>query len=378
MRALHQFLQYCGLPETNTVSWSERARSTIGVVIGLAGIVCLGLFTTSNGDTSPWIIASIGASAYIVFVLPSSPLAQPWAVIAGSFFSALVALTATYFFQDKVFLIPLSVGLAILVMFVMRCLHPPAAALALLIPLNGFTDFHFLLFPVLANVVLLVLVGAIYNSLSGKPYPYRPKVIANSTPAQKQDRKIEDEEIDAVLARYNQVIDVNKEDLANLITQVEQRANHKKLKSMLCKQMMTTTVKHVSVHTSLDEAWKILRSDHVKALPVIDADRRVLGIITLEGFIEKAAGDFQSNFGKGLKALLRTSISGLNKAPQTAGQIMSAPVKVISQESTMLDLMGIFCGAGHHHIPVVNADAQLVGMITQSDFIKAIEQSVIS
>jgi CBS domain-containing membrane protein len=43
----------------------------------------------------------------------------------------------------------------------------------------------------------------------------------------------------------------------------------------------------------------------------------------------------------------------------------------------MLDLAEIFCGDGHHHIPVVNANQQLVGMITQSDFVQAIDRSAI-
>ena len=126
-------------------------------------------------------------------------MAQPWAVIGGSCVSDFVGVICTHFIHESIFLIPLSVGLAILVMFALRCLHAPAAALALLIPLSGLTDFHFVLFPVLGNAVLLVLCAVIYNSLTGKPYPHCPKVLIDSSPLQKRDRKIEDEEIDAVL-----------------------------------------------------------------------------------------------------------------------------------------------------------------------------------
>jgi CBS domain-containing membrane protein len=364
------------LPEASSVSWLERLRSALGVVLGLLAMIGLGLFLASLGGASPWIVASMGASAFLLFVLPSSPMAQPWAVIGGSCISAFVAVTCTNFVHELTFLIPLSVGLAILVMFALRCLHAPAAALALLIPLGGMTDFHFVLFPVLGNAVLLVLCAVIYNSLTGKPYPHRPKALMDSSPLQKRDRKIEDEEIDVVLARYNEVLDINKDDLANLISQVERGAYQKKLQGMLCKNIMTTEVLYVSMDSPLDQAWNLLRKRHVKALPVIDSARRVLGIITLEDFLKSAAVDFHQTFGQRIRGFMRTAVPGLNSLPNAVGQVMSKPVRVISEDRNMLDLAEIFCGDGHHHIPVINDKKQLVGMITQSDFVKAIDQSI--
>jgi CBS domain-containing membrane protein len=73
---------------------------------------------------------------------------------------------------------------------------------------------------------------------------------------------------------------------------------------------------------------------------------------------------------------MRNTIPGLNALPNAVGQVMSKPVRVISEDRNMLDLAEIFCGDGHHHIPVINAKKELVGMITQSDFVKAIDQSI--
>ena len=364
------------LPETTSVSWLERFRSALGVVLGLLAIMGLGLLLASYGNASPWIVASMGATAFLLFVLPSSPMAQPWAVIGGSCVSALIGVACTQFVHELPLLIPLSVGLAILAMFTLRCLHAPAAALALLIPLGGMVDFHFVLFPVLGNAVLLVLCAVIYNSLTGKPYPQRPKAVLDSSPLQKRNRKIEDQEINAVLESYNQVLDISKDDLANLISQIEHGAYQKKLQGMLCKNIMTTEVLYVGMDSPLDQAWNLLRNRHVKALPVIDGARRVLGIITLEDFIKSAAVDFHQSFGQRIRGFMRAAVPGLNSLPNAVGQVMSKPVRVISEDRNMLDLAEIFCGDGHHHIPVINDNKQLVGMITQSDFVKAIDQSI--
>ena len=376
MRHFFKKLTAILLPEATSVSWLERIRSVLGVVLGLLAVAALGLLLASYGNTSPWIVASMGASAFLLFVLPSSPMAQPWAVIGGSCISALVGVACSQFVHELLLLIPLSVGLAILAMFTLRCLHAPAAALALLIPLNGLTDFHFVLFPVLGNAVLLVLCAVIYNSLTGKSYPQRPKSVLDSSPLQKQNRRIEDQEISAVLERYNQVLDISKDDLANLISQVEHGAYQKKLQSMLCKNIMTTDVMYVSMDSPLDQAWNLLRKRHVKALPVIDGARRVLGIITLEDFLKSAAVDFHQTFGQRIRGFMRTAVPGLNSLPNAVGQVMSKPVRVISEDRNMLDLAEIFCGDGLHHIPVINDNRQLVGMITQSDFVKAIDQSI--
>lgn len=376
MRQLFNKFIHDLLPEATAVSWPERFRSAFGVALALLAIISLGLLFTSNGYSSPWIVASMGASAFLLFVLPSSPMAQPWAVVGGSCVSAVVGIICTRFVHDLAFLIPLSVGLAILAMFALRCLHAPAAALALLIPLNGLIDFHFVLFPVLGNSALLVVCAMIYNSITGKQYPHRPKVVLDSSPLQKQERKIEDEEINAVLARYNQVLDISKDDLANLISQVEHGAYQKKLQSMLCKNIMTTEVLYVEMDSPLDQAWNLLRNRHVKALPVIDGARRVLGIITLEDFIKSAAVDFHQSFGQRIRGFMRTAVPGLNSLPNAVGQVMSKPVRVISESRNMLDLAEIFCSDGHHHIPVIDDNRKLVGMITQSDFVKAIDQSI--
>ena len=364
------------LNESNSVSWLERIRAVFGVILGLSLLISLRALHLYDVDSSRWIVASMGASAFLIYVLPSSPMAQPWAVIGGSFISALVAIICTNMIHELALLIPLSVGLAIMLMFVLRCLHAPAAALALLIPLSQTTEFNFLFFPVLINASILVLFAIIYNTLTGKSYPHQAKNQSNLNTIQKRDQKIEAEEISAVLAKYDQVLDINKEDLADLISQVEYGAYQKKLKSMQCKDIMSTQIFFANLDPPLEQAWSLLRRERIKALPVIDVSKRVLGIITLEDFIKNAAVDFHQSFGQRIRGFMRTAIPGLNVLPNAVGQIMSKPVRVISEDRNMLDLAEIFCGAGHHHIPVINDEKRLVGMITQSDFVRGIDQSI--
>jgi CBS domain-containing membrane protein len=70
---------------------------------------------------------------------------------------------------------PIAVSLSIMGMFVLRCLHPPAAAVALIVVLGHVTHYRYTFFPVMLDSMLLTLAAGVYSNLTGKKYPNRPK-----------------------------------------------------------------------------------------------------------------------------------------------------------------------------------------------------------
>ena len=69
---------------------------------------------------------------------------------------------------------PIAAACSIMGMFALRCLHPPAAAVAMIAVLGHITQYHYAFFPVMVDSVLLVLAGAAYSNITGKRYPNRP------------------------------------------------------------------------------------------------------------------------------------------------------------------------------------------------------------
>lgn len=370
-----KFFPYFGQDQTN-VSQRERYRASGGAFIGLLFTMIAGRYLGGLGGVSDWVMASLGASALLVFVLPSSPMAQPWAVIGGNLISAVVGIACVNLFGNPMVTAPVAVGLSILCMFVLRCLHPPAAAVAMITSLGSISGFQYALFPVLTDSVLLIVMGVIYNNLTGKAYPNFWRLMPLAPELEANQSK----EIDAVLSRYNQVIDINRADLAGLIGQVELRAYEYKLKGIKCAEIMTTEVLSLEVTTPLEVAWKTLRNNHIKAMPVIDRGRRVVGMVTVEDFLRHANVDFHQNFGQRMRGFLRNGLKGVEKKltayPNAVGQIMTKKVRVISEGRNVMDLVGIFHGQGHHHLPVIDSHQALVGIITQSDFVAAIDKSL--
>ena len=158
------------------VSWQERTRTVLGAFIGVMLVLTTAKYLGETVGIDEWLMASLGASALLVFALPQSPLAQPWAVIGGNTLSALVGISCAHFTDLPITVaLALAASLSILGMFILRCLHPPAAAVALIAVLGHVLHYRYAFFPVMVDSILLIMAGAIYSNLTGKPYPNRPK-----------------------------------------------------------------------------------------------------------------------------------------------------------------------------------------------------------
>jgi CBS domain-containing membrane protein len=156
------------------VSWRERLRSVLGAFLGLMLVIAMAKYLGELSGIGEWLMASLGASALLVFALPASPMAQPWAVIGGNTLSALIGISCFHLIGAPMLALPAAAALSILGMFILRCLHPPAAAVALIVVLGQIGHLRYAFFPVMVDSILLIFAGAIYSNLTGKTYPNRP------------------------------------------------------------------------------------------------------------------------------------------------------------------------------------------------------------
>jgi len=158
-------------------------------------------------------------------------MAQPWAVVGGNTLSALVGIAGVHGVHLLGFpevAAALAVGTALALMLMLRCLHPPGGATALMMVLGGIADPMFAVYPVLVNSVLLVIAGILYNNATGRPYPHMQLTPDDSARTGRKDRVFE-ADLDAVLRHYNQVLDVSRDDLKALLAQTQLRAYESKL-----------------------------------------------------------------------------------------------------------------------------------------------------
>jgi CBS domain-containing membrane protein len=347
--------------------WRALAGAALGVLFAAVFSRALG----GHGPVAAWLVAPLGASAVLVYALPASPLAQPWAVVGGNTLSALAGIVCANLVPDPALGAGLAVALAIALMLALRCLHPPGGAAALLMVITHTTRLPFAFFPVMLNSLLLVLVGMIYNSLTGRPYP-RAQVPAETGLRPVAARRFNEADLDAALAHYNQVVDISRADLQELLEHAEMSATRRKLGAIRCADVMSRAPVAVQFGTPLREAWEVMRQRRIKALPVVDRADRLMGIVTLADFVRLAEAGPGEGLGERLRAALRASGLTHGERPEVVGQVMTRSVRVASAERPLGDLMPVFAEDGHHHIPIVDGERRLVGMITQTDLVRAL------
>ena len=72
------------------------ALGTLGVALGVPWLMAVLGHEPVPAQLALWMVAPLGASAVLVFAVPSSPLAQPWAVLGGNTVSALIGIACVH------------------------------------------------------------------------------------------------------------------------------------------------------------------------------------------------------------------------------------------------------------------------------------------
>ena len=203
----------------------DRIVACVGSIIGIAAT---GLATQwvlgSDSPASLLMIASMGASAVLVFAVPASPLAQPWPVLGGNVVSAAVGVAVAHLIGDPMLGGGLAVGAAIAMMSLLRCLHPPGGGTALIPVLAGIgapaSSWLFPILPVALNAALLLGVAWLFHRFSGHRYP---RVVEAAT-APSLSISINDDDITHALSQLHEPLDVNAGDLRMIATLAAEHA----------------------------------------------------------------------------------------------------------------------------------------------------------
>ena len=145
---------------------SEGIWTFIGCFVGI-GIVT---YLAFQKDV-PILVASLGASACLLYGAPSVPFAQPRNAIVGHILSAFIGVACYKLLGAHWYSAALSVGLAVAMMVMTRTIHPPAGATALIAVISK-QDWLFPIAPVGIGICVLIVVAIIINNFAIKrKYP---------------------------------------------------------------------------------------------------------------------------------------------------------------------------------------------------------------
>lgn len=329
----------------------ERLIGCLGALVGilLTGMISGSIF--GGGASLPLIVAPMGASAVLLFAVPSSPLAQPWSIVGGNTISAFVGVFSAMLVPDPLVATGLAVAVAIAVMSFTRCLHPPGGAAALTAVLGGPVVANwgllFPLVPVALNSCLLVALGILFHKLARRNYPHvvAPPANTHETVDPPASRRVgfTETDVDAALEALDESFDISREDLDRLLRQVELQAAIRATPHILCRDIMSRDVICVHEDDGSELARSLLLKHNIRTIPVKNASEKLVGTV-------------------GLRELSGTGA--------TVGGNVAVPVVARADDRAMSLLPALTSGTIHAVI-IVDDDHHVLGLISQTDLLAA-------
>lgn len=159
----------------------EKWISATGGLVGLSAVLLISQAELGISGAAG-LVASMGASAVLLFAVPHGPLSQPWAVFGGHLVSAVVGVTCADIITQPMLAGAVAVAAAIGAMHYLRCIHPPGGATALTAVVGGDAvhqlGYQFVVTPVMLNAATILAVALLFNA----PFPWRRYPVAFSQP----------------------------------------------------------------------------------------------------------------------------------------------------------------------------------------------------
>lgn len=272
------------IPQSLNTHPAEWSRAAIGACLGIfvSAVFCRELFGI---DITLHLLGPVGASAVLLFAVSTGALAQPWSILGSYLVAALVALASIKLFGNTIIAASVAVCSSIVLMCIFRCLHPPAAAVAICIVTSknelSPMGLH-VLGPVMLNAVCLLAGALIYNNLTRVRYP---KAQARDLPVPQQAPISNDgfnaEDLEKALEEMGEFVDVSREDLEAILHKTEAHALRRNRSDIDAARVVSRSTESLSLEHSMADAMTLLAKNDSKYLPVLDRDKKVVGIISL-------------------------------------------------------------------------------------------------
>jgi CBS domain-containing membrane protein len=185
------------------------------------------------------------------------------------------------------------------------------------------------------------------------------------------------EDLHGALADMDVYLDVNEEQLTQIYKQAGIHAMRRRMGEMNCEQIMSKDVVVIQREAPLDKAWDLLQFHRLRVLPVVDSDRTLVGIISaldvLSGVNRRRVLARERSLWQRLRRVFSTK--GME---WRVADVMTEKVVTVSKHTHIADIVPLLSEGGYHHLPVVDEQQRLVGMVTQSDLIATLHAGLVA
>lgn len=362
--------------------------TTVTALLCLLWVSLISLQITGSavgGDAAPVMLASMGAAAVLMFAAPGSPMAKPWAFAMGNLSSAIVGVTIYQILGDSIITGPVAVAVAIGLMHVLRCQHPPGGATALVAVIGGdqihALGYSYVLMPVAINVAAFMLAVILHRRLLAYLAERRESghrlnriwAVDEKQKLQTESELFQLEDIKQALKKLPTYIDASPKQLHHIFQMSLQQAQYRKLQHQRCGECLSAQDATTDYGTSLLQAWKAMCEKGYDYLVVVNKAGKVEGQITaaaIIAMIDQYGSDkkyakpinIETLTPSQLDVLLKKVISPSGRLhsdrPEVVGQLMQ-PITLLDQHQLLSTLDSLDDTAA-----VVDVDSRFIGCLS--------------
>ncbi|OWY07126.1 HPP family protein [Thioclava sp. IC9] len=340
-------------------------RGAVGAGVAILVVTFIVATLPHSRQAGIYLVSSFASMAVLLFVLPNSPLAQPWSAMMGMMISAVVPV-AVLMVTPPPYADGLAVGGSIAAMMAARALHPPAAGIALLVILEHEAGrrlgFDFAIFPIAVMTVLMIGFAMVWNRLFGISYPTRPLAYspAHVGRARGPARSLSQRDLSNLLVEFNQSANMDPADLARLMAVAEHRAAESLLADTHVRDLMTQNPVTVSPEAPLSEIVRKMTALNVHTLPVVDNSGYYLGVVDQHDALEELFKEFD---------ILRRPLRFRAAPPEAEVRaIFHTDIETVEGDTPVGQLLERLARREARVVPVTES-GRLVGILTRTDII---------
>ena len=146
---------------------------------------------------------------------------------------------------------------------------------------------------------------------------------------------------------------------------------------MKARDIMTTAVLSVRPETTIREVAALMTERHVSGVPVVNADNRLVGIVSQGDLLHRRELGTESKHKWWLSMFAdpdRMAREYSKAHGLRAQDVMTRHVTSVQEDADLADVAAILDRSKIKRVPVLR-DGGMVGIITRSDLVKALSQA---
>ncbi len=143
---------------------------------------------------------------------------------------------------------------------------------------------------------------------------------------------------------------------------------------MRAHQIMTRSVVTVTPETTILEAANIMLRRHVSGLPVVDADSKLVGIVSEGDFIRRSEIGTQRKRGRWLKFIIgpgRAATDFVHEHGRKVSEVMTREPLTITEDTALEDIVKTMESNNVKRLPVMRGET-LVGIVSRANLLQAV------